>query len=104
MIAKKIERKSSRDDYRACARYIAAAEKGRQVGEKLLCKWYAGGEAEDFQEGLLEVELTQALNTRSHGPKTYHLVASFHLEEVFGQPEAGQGRSSQARPKIQPGK
>jgi hypothetical protein len=81
MIAKRIDRQDRKSDYRACALYIAATDQGRSVGEKLRQKWYAGGEAEDFQEGILEVELTQAMNTRATKSKTYHLVASFHPED-----------------------
>jgi hypothetical protein len=81
VIAKRIDHKGKKSDYRACALYIAAVPQGRPVGEKLGQKWYAGGETEDFQEGLLEVELTQALNTRAGTAKTYHLVASFHPED-----------------------
>ena len=81
MIAKRIDRQSRKGDYRALTLYIGAAEKGRNRDGKLLCQWFAGGAAEDFREGLLEVELTQALNTRARGPKTYHLVASFHPED-----------------------
>jgi hypothetical protein len=81
MIAKRIDRNGERDDYRACALYIGAAEPGRQPGTKLKHTWYAGGEVDGFQEGILEVELTQAMNTRATKSKTYHLVASFHPED-----------------------
>ena len=82
MIAKRIDRQGRKSDYRACALYIGTAERGRQAETKLERRWYAGGEAEDFQEGLLEVELTQAMNTRATTSKTYHLVASFHPEDA----------------------
>jgi len=81
VIAKRIDRQGRKSGYRACALYIGAAEEARRPGAKLWRKWYAGGETEDFQEGLLEVELTQALNTRATKSKTYHLVASFHPED-----------------------
>jgi len=85
MIAKRIDRKGRKNDYRACALYIAAVPQGRPVREKLSQKWYAGGETDDFQEGLLEVELTQALNTRAGTSKTYHLKdIETRLAETLG--------------------
>jgi len=81
VIAKRIDRQGRKSGYRACALYIGAAEDTRRPEAKLWRKWYAGGEAGDFLEGIIEVELTQALNTRATKPKTYHLVASFHPED-----------------------
>lgn len=81
MLPKRIDRKGKRDNYRALALYVADAKIGQMQGEKTLHSWYAGGEAADYLEGMIEVEATQAMNTRSASNKTYHLMVSFHPED-----------------------
>ncbi|MDL2226812.1 relaxase/mobilization nuclease domain-containing protein [Deltaproteobacteria bacterium OttesenSCG-928-M10] len=81
MLPKRIDRKGQRDNYRALALYVADAKIGHIQGEKTLHSWYAGGEADDYLEGMIEVEATQAMNTRSVSNKTYHLMVSFHPED-----------------------
>ncbi len=77
MLPKKIERKPENDNYRALALYIADAKRGQTVGEKTLHAWTAGCLADDYRGGMIEVEATQSLNTRTGKEKTYHLVISF---------------------------
>lgn len=81
MIPKRIDRKGKSDNYRALALYAADAKAGHSQGEKIFHHWYAGGEAENYLEGLIEVEATQAMNRRAKGEKTYHLMVSFHPED-----------------------
>ena len=81
MIPKRIDREDRSDNYRALALYIADAKIGHVQGEKTFHHWYTGGDADSYLEGLIEVETTQALNTRAKGEKTYHLMVSFHPED-----------------------
>lgn len=81
MIAKRIDRDVANDNYRALALYAADAGIGDVQGEKTFHSWYAGGEAESYLEGLIEVEATQAMNTRAEEEKTYHLMVSFRPED-----------------------
>ncbi len=77
MLPKKIPRKVKNDNYRALALYVADAKIGKTVGEKTLHAWTVGCQADDYLGGMIEVEATQSLNTRSGREKTYHLVISF---------------------------
>jgi hypothetical protein len=81
MIAKRIDRDVANDNYRALALYAADAGIGGIQGEKTFHSWYAGGEAATYLEGLIEVEATQALNSRAAEEKTYHLMVSFRPED-----------------------
>lgn len=81
MIPRRIDREDGGDNYRALALYIADATIGDIQGEKTLHSWYLGGQTEDYLEGMIEVEATQALNFKSDGPKTYHLMVSFRPED-----------------------
>ena len=81
MIARRIDRDVANDNYRALALYAADAAIGALQGEKTFHSWYAGGEAETYLEGLVEVEATQALNTTTGEEKTYHLMVSFRPED-----------------------
>ena len=78
MIARRIDRQVHNDSYRDLALYIADA---RQKGEKVLTRWVAGGQADDYLTGIVEAEAIQALNTRSTKAKTYHLLVSFRPED-----------------------
>ena len=78
MIARRIDRQAHNDSYRALALYIADAQKD---GEKVLTRWTTGGQADDYLIAIVEVEATQALNTRAVGAKTYHLLVSFRPED-----------------------
>jgi hypothetical protein len=82
MIAKRITRTSG-DHFGRLARYLAAAG---DEGEKLDRLWLAGCDAGpdgdaidavDLELAIAEIEATQALNTRTAGDKTYHLILSF---------------------------
>ena len=81
MIPKWIDRKEKSDNYRALALYAADAKIGHIQGEKTFHHWYAGGEADNYLEGMIEVETTQAMNTTAKGEKTYHLMVSFRPED-----------------------
>ena len=77
MIAKRVQRRSD-DDYGRLARYIAAAG---DEGEKLDALWMvncdAGDGPEDLEIAIIEIEATQARNSRATGDRTYHLILSF---------------------------
>ena len=81
MIARRIDREAANDNYRALALYAADATIGEHQGEKTFHSWYAGGQAETYVEGVIEVEATQALNTTAEEEKTYHLMVSFRPED-----------------------
>lgn len=80
MIPKHITRKLENDNYRALALYAADAKNGK-TGEKTLMSWHDGCLAEDYLTGLIEVEVTQEMNTRTKMAKTYHLMISFRPED-----------------------
>ena len=77
MIAKRIQRRSD-NDYGRPARYLAAAG---DEGERLDALWMvncdAGDGLEDLEIAIIEIEATQAQNTRATGDRTYHLILSF---------------------------
>ena len=81
MIARRIDRDVVNDNYRALALYVADAYISGHKGEKTFHSWYTGGEAENYLEGLIEVEATQAMNTKVEEEKTYHLMVSFRPED-----------------------
>lgn len=81
MISKHIHCKASNDNYKRLADYIAAAKHTKKQ-EKLLHSWCAGCiDNEDYESSIMEVELTQSLNTRSEKEKSYHLIVSFRKED-----------------------
>ena len=81
MISKHIHCKAKSDNYKRLADYIAAAKKSNKQ-EKCLLSWSAGCyDNDDYDISIQEVELTQALNTRTTKEKTYHLVISFRKED-----------------------
>ncbi len=60
-------------------------------GEKCLMAWHEGCLAPDYDLALVEIEATQAMNTRCKNDKTYHLMVSFRPEdEARLTPEAFQ--------------
>ncbi len=81
MIAKRIDRKPGNDNYRALALYVADAKSKNQPEEKSLLSWQAGCLADNYHIGIIEVEATQSLNTRTKKEKTYHLMVSFRPED-----------------------
>jgi hypothetical protein len=94
MIAKHIPRQPGNDNFRALALYAADARIGREKGEKTLMRWHAGCMAETYLDAMMEVEATQAMNTRTKKEKTYHLMVSFRpgdeaklTPEIFGDIE-----------------
>ncbi len=79
MISTRIPCKLENDNYGRLASYIADAS---HQGEKSLMSWCAGCWAgDDYELAMQEVADTQALNTRTTQPKTYHLVISFRPED-----------------------
>jgi hypothetical protein len=70
MIPKRIDREEKSDNYRTLAMYAADAKIGHSQGEKTFRHWYADGDTDNYLEGLIEVEATQAMNTRAEGEKT----------------------------------
>ena len=78
MIAKRIKAKPQNDNYGQLGKYIADAS---HEGEKLLVAWHAGCLSETYETALMEIQATQAMNTRCKGEKTYHLVVSFRPED-----------------------
>ncbi|MGE9985610.1 TraI/MobA(P) family conjugative relaxase [Desulfovibrio sp. SGI.169] len=79
MISKRVHCQAGNDNYGRLANYIADAS---HQGEKSLVSWCAGCWAgDDYELAMQEVADTQALNTRSQGVKTYHLVVSFRPED-----------------------
>ncbi|SDP01758.1 TraI/MobA(P) family conjugative relaxase [Desulforhopalus singaporensis] len=80
MISKRIHCKPKNDNYRRLALYIADAS---HKGEKCLQTWTAGCYAgQDYHLAIDEIKTTQKLNTRSQKEKTYHLIISFHPEDM----------------------
>jgi hypothetical protein len=77
MIPKRIDCKPGNDNFRALALYAADAKIVKDKGEKTLMAWHEGCMAEDYLGAMMEVEATQAMNTRTTKGKTYHLMVSF---------------------------
>lgn len=50
-------------------------------GEKCLIFWHEGCLAPDYDLALVEIEATQAMNSRCKNDKTYHLMVSFRPED-----------------------
>lgn len=79
MISKRIDRKAgAKDSIRDLGNYIRDAS---HEGEKTLFSWQAGCESEMYDEAIIEIEATQAMNTRTEKTKTYHLMVSFRPED-----------------------
>ena len=80
MIAKRIDHDPKNDNYRALALYVAGIG---DADDKILTKWTAGCQMDDFYSALKEIEAVQAKNTRSRKNKTYHLMVSWRPEDVI---------------------
>jgi hypothetical protein len=83
MLAKRIDRdpeKAKYDNFRALALYVAGYTE-KKPEEKILHSWIAGCGADNFLGALIEIECVQAINTRSKGDKSYHLMLSFRPED-----------------------
>ncbi len=84
MIAKRIDAgkdaqgRMRHHDYRQLGNYIRDAS---HDGEKCLMAWHEGCWAPDYDLALVEIEATQAMNTRAKSDKTYHLMVSFRPED-----------------------
>lgn len=78
MISKSIPRKAENDNYQAIARYVGAAD---HEDEKLLHRWHAGCQSDDYSDAIKEVCATQDMNTRTTKEKTYHLLVSVNPED-----------------------
>lgn len=82
MIPKHIDKDKSdnkiKHNYRFLAVYIWDMQ---NTGEKILDCWLDGCKSDSFITSLMEVEATQAMNTRTGESKTYHLMVSFRPED-----------------------
>jgi len=73
--------------YRDLAEYIAEAkDPGEKLEELWIVNTHAGETLDDLEMAILEVDATQALNTRVKSNKHYHLIVSFRDEHP--SPEA----------------
>lgn len=82
MIPKHIDKDKSSNKIKHTYRFLAAyIWDMKNVGEKTLDRWFDGCQADSFGTSLMEVEATQAMNTRSGETKTYHLMVSFRPED-----------------------
>lgn len=80
MISKCVPRQPSNDSYKRLAEYIQAAS---HKGEKCIEVWTEGCYAgQDYKLAIAEIEATQKMNQRTTKEKTYHLVISFHPEDM----------------------
>ncbi|WNZ54078.1 relaxase/mobilization nuclease domain-containing protein (plasmid) [Microbulbifer sp. MKSA007] len=83
MIAHKIARKSGKNSFKALARYVAAAkEENEKLGDLWIENCSFASSLEDLDHAIVEIENTQAHNTRVKGDRSYHLVISFAEGEV----------------------
>lgn len=83
MIAHKIDRKSGQNSFKALARYIAAAkEENEKLGDLWIENCDLASTKEELELAIVEIENTQAQNTRVKGDRSYHLVISFAEGEV----------------------
>ena len=83
MIAHKIDRQSGKNSFKALARYIAAAkEENEKLGDLWIENCDLATSKEDLEVAIVEIENTQAQNTRVKGDRSYHLVISFAEGEV----------------------
>ncbi len=75
MIAKRVaHRKDGKSSFTQLARYMADQ---KHDGEKVLAQTATNCQSEDLEWAVMEIEATQAKNTRATSDKTYHLVISF---------------------------
>ena len=84
MIAKRIDAGKDSQGNKRHHRYNDLGNYIRDAGhegEKCLTAWHEGCLAPDYDLALIEIEATQAMNTRAKGDKTYHLVVSFRPED-----------------------
>ncbi|WP_051553483.1 TraI/MobA(P) family conjugative relaxase [Desulfobulbus elongatus] len=65
-------------DFRRLGNYCRDAS---HEGEKCLLAWHEGCQAPSYDLALIEIEATQAMNTRCKNDKTYHLIVSFRPED-----------------------
>ena len=80
MISTRVHCEPKNDSIKRLGLYIAAAN---HKGEKLFEKWTAGCYAgQDYNLAIDEIKATQNLNNRTTKEKTYHLVVSFHPEDL----------------------
>ena len=85
MIAKRANRrKDSKSSFSTLVEYItrdgkAAQKDGIEYSRITHCGF------DTLDAAILEIEATQARNTRSKIDKTYHLIVSFQEDEIVGQ-------------------
>ena len=66
MIAKRIDHEPRNDNFRALALYVAGIG---EPDDKVLMKWTAGCQMDDFYGVLKEIEVVQAKNTLGQGQR-----------------------------------
>lgn len=78
MIAKRISIKNpDKSNFKRLAEYISRGDRAERVGQVIITNC----EADTAPWAALEVESTQAGNTRAKSDKTYHLMISFRADE-----------------------
>lgn len=79
MIVKKVSKKvASQSSFRKLSDYMMDEKNGRDKVENYA---FTNCSFEEIKDNLLEIENTQAQNTRSLADKTYHLIVSFQEDE-----------------------
>lgn len=79
MIVKKVSKKvASQSSFRKLSDYMMDEKNGRDKVENYR---FTNCSFEEIKDNLLEIENTQAQNTRSFADKTYHLIVSFQEDE-----------------------
>ena len=79
MIVKKITKKSStQSSFKNLSKYMLDEKNGRQKVEEYT---FTNCSFENVEDNILEIENTQAMNTRAKSDKTYHMVISFQSDE-----------------------
>lgn len=79
MIVKKITKKvSTQSSFKNLSNYMLDEKNGRQKVEEYN---FTNCSFENIEDNILEIENTQAMNTRAKSDKTYHMVVSFQSDE-----------------------
>lgn len=79
MIVKKITKKAStQSSFKNLSNYMLDEKNGHQKVEEYT---FTNCSFENVKDNILEVENTQAMNTRAKSDKTYHMVVSFQSDE-----------------------
>lgn len=79
MIIKKIpKKKAGQSSFKNLSNYMLDERNGRQKVEEYN---FTNCSFENIEENILEIENTQAINTKTKSDKTYHMVVSFQSDE-----------------------